>query len=55
MDAEMYGMMPRAKMVALANEPPANKSSKPNMEFDDKAALIIDPSTPGVGICPPIR
>jgi hypothetical protein len=30
MDAEIYGMIPRAKMEALENAPPVNMLSSPN-------------------------
>src|SRR5438445_779281 len=56
-DAEMYGMMPSAKMVRRLRFPPENRSRNPRMpppcwrKNDSSAWKLI----PGTGICPPTR
>jgi len=54
---EMYGIIPREKSDACANAPPTNVLNKPKSEFSRlvKAPARASPSTPGIGICAPIR
>src|SRR5690348_1807542 len=56
-DAVMYGMIPRAKIVSLRKFPPLKRSKMPRTEPCD--CLKICSSTPalmpGVGICAPMR
>src|SRR5688500_18207318 len=54
MDAEMYGMMPMAKIEAWLKAPPANVSIKPRIPFVEpcaKFSVLI----PGNTMCVPIR
>src|SRR5678810_541541 len=56
-DAEMYGMIPNAKMDACENAPPANVSIKPRipfLEFDICCAMLSG-LIPGKTICAPTR
>ena len=57
MEAEMYGMIPRAKTDNRRSAPPEKMSRKPKSEPADdlKKALIAAGSTPGVGMCDPSR
>src|SRR5688500_17786712 len=56
-DAEMYGMMPRAKIERRLRAPPEKRSRKPNtpppiaLKNSDRATG----SMPGVGMCDPRR
>ena len=56
-EAEMYGMIPSAKIVSLRRLPPENRSRKPRMpppcwrKKDSSAWKLI----PGTGMCPPMR
>jgi hypothetical protein len=56
-DAEMYGMIPRAKTESLRSAPPEKMSRKPKSDPADerKNASIAAGSTPGVGMCDPRR
>ena len=51
-DAVMYGMIPRAKIVSLEKFPPENMSTKPRIEppLRSNIAFRALASTPGVGI-----
>jgi hypothetical protein len=56
--ALMYGMMPRAKMLKLANAPPLNRLKKPNAPCVLAAALncrTASASIPGTRIATPMR
>src|SRR6202023_1137547 len=57
MDALMYGMMPRAKIVKRRRLPPLNRSKMPRTEpcpcwKSDSNTLVL---MPGVGMCAPMR
>src|SRR5688500_6398638 len=55
-EAEMYGMMPRAKTVARCSAPPVNRSSRPNRLFwPPTASTSASRSMPGSVMCAPIR
>ena len=55
-DALMYGMIPRAKIVTLDKAPPENISKKPMSAppFSIRNLLNSSPLIPGVGIWEPI-
>ena len=57
MDAVMYGMMPRAKIVSFLTLPPANISKKPKMEpaAELKNSVHRWVLIPGVGMTAPKR
>ena len=52
MEAVMYGMIPRAKMVSRRNMPPLKRSRKPNRvpELRAKKSARRLKSIPGVGM-----
>jgi hypothetical protein len=56
-DAEMYGIIPRARMDIRSNAPPENMLNKPRivpwfaLKRFSSAALLM----PGTGICAPSR
>jgi len=56
-DAEMYGMMPRAKMVKLRRLPPEKRSTRPSSVFCTLSKNLASAalSTPGVGTWAPTR
>ena len=56
-DAEMYGMMPRAKIVTFARLPPENMSTRPNQfpRFCSKKSIRDWALMPGVGTWLPTR
>src|ERR1035438_10628811 len=56
-DAVMYGMMPRAKIVRRLMLPPAKRSKKPKIDpaFELKNSSHRVILIPGVGMCPPRR
>ena len=56
-EAEMYGMMLRAKIVMRPSAPPENMSNMPRMppEFCWKISCRIAGSMPGIGIYVPRR
>jgi len=57
-EAEMYGMMPRAKTVDRERFPPTNRSYSPRSPppwFCWKNAIIAFTSTPGTVTCEPMR
>src|SRR5437763_12355835 len=57
MDADIYGIMPNAKMEACKNAPPENVSIRPSMPFlePDICWLSLEASIPGSTIKVPIR
>ena len=57
MEAEMYGMMPRAKTERRRSAPPEKRSRKPKTPplIDLKNSESATGSTPGVGMCEPSR
>jgi hypothetical protein len=56
-EAEMYGMMPRAKIVKRDNAPPENMLNMPRMPpcWPWKRSASTFGSIPGTGMCAPIR
>ena len=56
-DAEMYGMMPRAKMVKRRSAPPENMLNMPSMPpwLSWKKPASTFGSMPGTGMCAPMR
>ena len=56
-EAEIYGMIPSAKIEAWEKKPPANISYKPSKEFVKFCITIANAerSTPGTGTIPPKR
>src|ERR1041384_3755200 len=56
-EAVMYGMMPRAKIVSRRNWPPLNRSTKPRNvpRLESKNCCSRSALIPGVGMCPPRR
>ena len=54
-DAVMYGMMPRAKIVSRRSWPPLNRSMNPRKvpRFWSKNCASTSALMPGVGMCPP--
>ena len=56
-EAEMYGMIPRANTETFRRPPPENMSNRPNRvpATLSKKWARAPPSTPGTGICTPIR
>ena len=57
MEAEMYGMIPRAKTVTFARLPPENMSTRPNQlpRFCSKKSMRAAVLIPGVGMWLPRR
>ena len=57
MDAEMYGMIPRANTVTLERLPPENMSTSPNQldRFCSKKSISALALIPGVGMWFPSR
>ena len=55
MAALMYGVMLIAKMENLLNAPPEKRSKRPNRLPFAKSFSIAVGSTPGTGMCVPIR
>jgi hypothetical protein len=56
-DAEMYGMMPRAKMVKRDSAPPENMLNMPRIPpcWPEKRSASTTGSIPGTGMCAPRR
>ncbi len=54
-EAEIYGIIPKAKMDALENEPPANVSKSPNRPFFALSRSNLLGSIPGRETCEPKR
>ena len=56
-DAEMYGMIPSAKIVRRRRLPPENRSRNPRMPPPcwRKKASRARKLIPGTGMCPPTR
>jgi hypothetical protein len=56
-EAEMYGMIPSAKMVTRARLPPENMSTRPNQlpRFCSKKSMSAWALMPGVGMWLPRR
>jgi hypothetical protein len=56
-DAEMYGMMPRANTEARDSAPPENMSNMPRMppDWESNSCLSCSGSIPGTGMYEPMR
>ena len=56
-DAEMYGMIPSAKIEKRDSAPPENTLNRPRMPpcCDLNNSSSTDALIPGTGICVPIR
>ena len=56
-DAEIYGMIPSAKMVKRDSAPPENMLNMPRMPpcCDLNSCASTFGSIPGTGICAPMR
>ena len=56
-DAEIYGMIPNAKIDAFEKAPPTNVSSKPSIPFSvlDASAANLFGSIPGKTMKEPMR
>ncbi|MEY3178377.1 MAG: hypothetical protein RJB42_618 [Bacteroidota bacterium] len=54
-EAEIYGMIPNAKIEALENEPPAKVSKRPKRPFLALSRSSLLGSIPGRETCEPKR
>ena len=56
-DAEMYGMIPSAKIEKRDSAPPENMLNRPRMPpcCERKSSSSTDALMPGTGMCVPMR